>query len=293
MLKTLPVAVALAATALPLAAFDLSEVETRTLYDLEGPVAGNRISNEVLAQTPLAAEGIESLKGRTLRTRFWTIEGGGGVVPIHDHANRPAVFTVLSGEIYEYVSGEDERVLHEAGGLALEEGELAHWWLTEGEETVHLIAFDVYQQVRELEGVDVAPTPDPVALDLPEAEGVEHELLGVVDIGAHFEGAFGEGYGLTTYRTTIAPGGIFPTFTEAGEPLQSFVWQGEVTEHRAGVDPTILGEHEGSSLSSGVSAWWQNTGDTPAVLYFGAVEPLSETEGLARTGTLAHGEHRS
>ncbi|MEO1198587.1 MAG: hypothetical protein AAFX39_05060 [Pseudomonadota bacterium] len=277
----------------PAAALDLETLETRTIYGLRGPSGARDISNVVLDTTPLAEEGIASLAGRSLRTRFWTINGNGGIVPIHNHANRPAVFTILTGEIYEYVNTANERILHKAGGLALEEGRISHWWLNDGEEDVHLIAFDVFQSTQDLDTVTVGDVPAAADFELPETQGARHDLLGVVNIASHFDSAFGEGWALTTYRTTIEPGGVFPAFTTAGEPVQMFVWRGQVTEHRSDVgDPLTIDAEGGSTLSGGALAWWENTGDEPAVLYFGVVEPIAETEGVERVGTLAHGSHQ-
>ena len=268
-------------------AFDFGDLKTRVIYGLEGPSGARDISNAVVGNVPLAGEGIGSLAGRNLRTRFWTINEQ-GIVPIHDHANRPAVFTILTGEIYEYTSTAKDRVLHNAGGLALEDGRLAHWWLNEGAETVHLIAFDVYAPSNAANDVTAVPQAD--GFDLPAAKGVDHALLGVVDIGAHFNDGTGERWVLSTYRTTIAPGGVLPSFAGAGEPLQSFVWQGHVTEHRAD-GATHLDAHDGSTIAGGQSAYWTNTSDEPAILYFGAVEPASEVAGIRRVGPLAHGTH--
>ncbi|WP_299655409.1 cupin domain-containing protein [uncultured Tateyamaria sp.] len=286
-LRTATLGLAIAALGTTAFAFDLGGLKTRVLYGLEGPSQARDISNKVLGNTVLGAEGIESLAGRNLRTRFWTINDQ-GIVPIHDHANRPAVFTVLSGEIFEYTSTAEERVLHEAGGLALEEGELAHWWLNEGDETVHLIAFDVFAPNNA--DTAVASVPAGTDFELRGNQGVSDELLGVVNLSNHFSDGTGDGWVLSTYRATIAPGGTFASFVEAGEPLQSFVWEGEVIEH--GVDNrTTLATHEGSTVAGGAKVWWENTGDVPAVMYFGVVEPEAEVAGVPRTAPLAHGSH--
>ncbi|MEE4187445.1 MAG: hypothetical protein V2I76_03230 [Roseobacter sp.] len=279
-------ALAIGLSASPVVGYDFGDMKTRVIHGLEGPSKARSISNAVHGNAPLATEGIATLTGRNLRTRFWTIPEN-GIVPIHDHANRPAVFTILSGEIYEYTSTSPDRVLHKTGGLALEEGALAHWWLNEGAETVHLIAFDVFapgkNAVREVSG-----RPQAAKLAAPADHKAEHLFLGAVDIGGHFDDGTGEGLGLTTYRTTIEPGGSFADFTTAGEPLQVFVWQGEVLKHSSdGQD--VLAAHTGDSLATGETAWWENTSDTPAVLYFGVVEPLSEVAGLKAHGIIAHG----
>lgn len=273
-------------------AFDLSKVETKEILGFVGPSKGAKIKPTVIAKQALEKEGIASLAGRNLRTRFWTIGGPGGIVPIHGHAERPAVFTIASGKIFEYSSLFKEPVLHETGGLAIEEGKLAHWWENAEAETVHLIAFDLPPVAKDFSAVKVSPVPSTAAFDLPAAKGAQHDLLGAIDLGKHFAGAYGTGWGLTTYRTTIAPGGVFPDFTKAGEPAQTFVWQGTLSEHRSdSAEPVILTERTGSSIANGATAYWKNTGDTDAVMYFGVIEPLSEIAGVKRVGVLAHGSH--
>jgi len=273
-------------------AFDLSEVKTKTVLGLTGPTKGAWLNSAVIATQPLGQEGIPELAGRNLRTRFWAIGGPDGIVPIHGHTNRPAVFTVASGEIYEYSSLEEEPILHKAGGLAKEEGELAHWWHNAGKETVHLIAFDLQPVAKDFAAAVAGPVPAPPAFDLLIASGVQHDLLGVVDIGAHFDGAFGADWALTTYRAIIEPGGVLADFTGAGEPLQAFVWKGEVQEHRSDVSgPVTLTKRSGSNLANGATAYWTNSGSTNAEMYFGVIEPLSEVESVKPVGVLAHGKH--
>lgn len=282
-------AIGTATTAL---AFDLSDVKTKTILGLTGPTKGAWLNSAVIATQSLEEEGIPELAGRNLRTRFWAIGGPDGIVPIHEHSGRPAMFTVASGEIYEYSSLEDEPIVHKTGGLAKESGELAHWWHNAGTETVHLIAFDVQPVAEDFAAVTVDYIPARPKFDLPAANGVQHDLLGVVDLGAHFEDAYGANWALTTYRTTIEPGGVFPDFTGPGEPLQAFVWSGAVEEHRSDTtDIVTLTERLGSNLGNGATAYWANTGNVPAEIYFGVIEPLSEVAGITPVGVLAHGEH--
>ncbi|WP_299732118.1 hypothetical protein [uncultured Tateyamaria sp.] len=292
-MKTIHISVAAAVVCASAAfAFDLSNVKTKEMEGLIGPTAGAKLKPKVIATQPLESEGIAELAGRNLRTRFWAIGGPDGIVPIHGHEDRPAVFTVASGEIYEYSSLEDKPILHKTGGLAKEEGKLAHWWHNAGSETVHLIAFDLQPVAKDFSAVKVGPVPAQTSYDLPVSIGADHDLLGVVDIGAHFGGAYGNGWALTTYRATIVPGGMFPDFTGPGEPLQVFVWKGEVVEHRSDMaEPQMLTERTGSNLANGATAYWENTGTTPAELYFGVIEPLTEVAGIEPVGVLAHGEH--
>ncbi|MEM7721764.1 MAG: cupin domain-containing protein [Pseudomonadota bacterium] len=270
-----------------LAANPLDGINMRTLNGLEGPAGGRNISNVPIANEPLAGEGLSQIAGYNLRTRSWNISGDNGIVPIHSHADRPAIVFTLSGEIYEYRSDVDERLLHSAGGLSLEEGDVTHWWLNEGPEDVRLIAFDVFN--TNSDAMVMTDTPDQQAFDLPEQSDATLELLGYVDIEAHYDGAQGNGLALSAYRAVIEPGGVLPSFVAAGEPLQVWVWQGSVVEHRSdtGVGTVLLTE-DGGHLGHGAQAYWENLGDTPAELFFGVVEPLSEVDGVPQTGVQAH-----
>ena len=278
---------AVAALGTPGFAFDLGDVKTRVLNGLEGPAGARNISNTPIANAPLADEGLSQIAGYNLRTRSWAISGDDGVVPIHSHADRPAIVFTLSGEIYEYRSDVADRLLHSAGGLSLEEGDVTHWWLNEGPDEVRLIAFDVFNAGSD--AMEMADRPTQQDFDLPETSGAVLELLGVVDIEAHYNGAQGEGLALSAYRAVIEPGGVLPSFVAAGEPLQVWVWQGTVTEHRSDTDaPAILAAEEGAHLGAGAQAYWENTGDEAATVFFGVVEPLSETDGVPQVGVQAH-----
>ena len=236
--RTATLGLAIAALGTSAFAFDLEGVKPRVLNGLEGTSGPNNISNVPIANAPLAAEGLGQIAGYNLRTRSWNISGDTGIVPLHSHADRPAIVFTLSGEIFEYRSDAPDRILHSAGGLSLEEGDVTHWWLNEGPDDVRLLAFDVFRARGE---AAVAETPAP------------------------------------------------QEFVAAGEPLQGWVWQGAVTEHRSDADaPVTLAAEEGAHLGGGAQAYWQNTGDVPAELFFGVVEPLSETDGVPQVGVQAH-----
>jgi len=285
-LRNATLGLAIAALGTPAFAFDLDGVKTRVLNGLQGPSAANNISNVAIANAPLAEEGLGQIAGYNLRTRSWTISGDQGIVPIHSHADRPAIVFTLSGEIYEYRSDQADRLRHSAGGLSLEEGDVTHWWLNEGPEDVRLIAFDVFKAGS---ASVVGETPVPQPFEQPVQQGAVLELLGLVDIEAHYGGKKGDGLALSTYRAVIEPGGVLPGFTDAGEPLQVWVWQGTVTEHRSDADtPITLLAEQGAHLGGGAQAYWQNTGDVPAELFFGVVVPLTETEGVPQVGVHAH-----
>lgn len=259
-------------------AAEIAGLPTTVINGLEGPAEPRDISATVIATTPLAAEGLGSLSGRDLRARAWEILPG-GVVPIHEHRRRPATIYTLQGEILEYRNDREDPVAHETGGLSLEEGaDLAHWWLNDGDETVGLIAFDVVIADEEAIGGEAGDTPSrQEGVDLPERQETDLRLVGFVDLGAHFEGEFGEGLALSHYRAVLQPGGVLPTWTDPGEPVIAYLAGGELSEHGGG-EAATRASGTGRALASGAVAWWENTGPRPAELHLGVVEPLADAE---------------
>ena len=79
---------------------------------------------------------------RVLRLRRLEIKSG-GVVPWHEHANRPAIIYIIKGEIVEYASTCAVPIVHRAGDVATETHATAHWWKNLGKETVILYVGDV------------------------------------------------------------------------------------------------------------------------------------------------------
>jgi len=83
-----------------------------------------------------------NLPDRRLRFRHMEIASG-GVVPLHSHADRPALIMVNQGQIYEYSSQCTVPLLHKAGDIAKESNGLTHWWKNEGNVTVVLTIADI------------------------------------------------------------------------------------------------------------------------------------------------------
>ena len=83
-----------------------------------------------------------NLPQRRLRYRHMEIQPG-GVVPLHTHADRPALIMVNQGEIYEYSSQCTVPILHKAGEIGRESNGLKHWWKNEGNVTVVLTIADI------------------------------------------------------------------------------------------------------------------------------------------------------
>ena len=94
-----------------------------------------------LAYIDLSKESV-NLPQRRLRYRHMEIQPG-GVVPLHSHADRPALIMVNQGQIFEYSSKCTVPILHKAGEIARESNGLQHWWKNEGNVVVVLTIADI------------------------------------------------------------------------------------------------------------------------------------------------------
>jgi quercetin dioxygenase-like cupin family protein len=100
------------------------------------------VTDAVLASVDLAKEPA-AVKDRLLRLRRLEIKSG-GVVPWHEHANRPAIIYIVSGEIVEYASTCAVPIVHHTGEVATEAHATSHWWKNLGQETVVLLSADLF-----------------------------------------------------------------------------------------------------------------------------------------------------
>ncbi|HET7882000.1 MAG TPA: cupin domain-containing protein [Acetobacteraceae bacterium] len=100
------------------------------------------VTDAVLTSVDLAKEPA-AVKDRLLRLRRLEIKPG-GVVPWHEHANRPAIIYIVSGEIVEYASTCAVPIVHRAGEAATEIHATSHWWKNLGQETVVLLSADLF-----------------------------------------------------------------------------------------------------------------------------------------------------
>ena len=100
------------------------------------------VTDAVLASIDVAKEPA-MVKDRLLRLRKLEVKPG-GVVPWHEHANRPAIIYIIQGEIVEYASTCAVPIVHRAGEVATESHATAHWWKNTGKETVVLLSADLY-----------------------------------------------------------------------------------------------------------------------------------------------------
>ena len=99
------------------------------------------VTEAELTSIDLSKENVK-LPQRRLRFRHMEIAAG-GVVPLHDHSDRPALIMVNQGKIYEYSSKCTVSILHQAGEIAREANGLKHWWKNEGNQTVILTIADI------------------------------------------------------------------------------------------------------------------------------------------------------
>ena len=100
------------------------------------------VTDAVLVSIDVAKEPA-MVKDRLLRLRKLEVKPG-GVVPWHEHANRPAIIYIIQGEIVEYASTCAVPIVHRAGEVATESHATAHWWKNTGKETVVLLSADLY-----------------------------------------------------------------------------------------------------------------------------------------------------
>lgn len=106
-----------------------------------GEMTPKDVTDEELSSIDLSQE-IMGVDDRRLRFRKLVIQPG-GVVPWHDHTDRPALILTNSGEITEFRSDCSVGIKHKAGDISKEVKGVMHWWKNEGSEPAVLYAADV------------------------------------------------------------------------------------------------------------------------------------------------------
>lgn len=106
-----------------------------------GEMTPKDVTDEELSSIDLAQE-IMGVEDRRLRFRKLVIQPG-GVVPWHDHTDRPALILTASGEITEFRSDCSVGITHKAGDISKEVKGVMHWWRNDGDEAAVLYAADV------------------------------------------------------------------------------------------------------------------------------------------------------
>ena len=99
-----------------------------------------------LSSIDLSKESVK-LPERRLRYRHMEIQPG-GVVPLHTHADRPALIMVNQGQIFEYSSQCMVPIPHKAGEIGRESSGLKHWWKNEGNVVVVLTIADIFNDKK-------------------------------------------------------------------------------------------------------------------------------------------------
>lgn len=106
-----------------------------------GEMTPKDVTDTELSSIDLGKE-IEGFDDRRLRFRKLVIQPG-GVVPWHDHTDRPALILTASGEITEFRSDCSVGITHKAGEISKEVKGVMHWWKNEGKSEAVLYAADV------------------------------------------------------------------------------------------------------------------------------------------------------
>ena len=133
-------AAGLALIATPVLAGECPANQVTTAATQSGPSEPTGVTDTVIGSIDLG-DGY-GVPGRAFRMRKLTIEPG-GVVPSHMHGARPAQIYVVQGEIVEHRSSCATPITHKAGDIAVERGDISHWWKNESKKKVVLISADI------------------------------------------------------------------------------------------------------------------------------------------------------
>lgn len=99
------------------------------------------VGRQVLAEVDLT--GWRDMGNFKLRTRRLIIDIN-GVVPTHNHGDRPSIVYILDGEILEHNAYCAKPILHVTGDVAAESGPgHIHWWENVSDRPVVVLSSDV------------------------------------------------------------------------------------------------------------------------------------------------------
>lgn len=108
----------------------------------QGAAMPKDVTDKVIASSDLSKDPIQ-LKGRLFRARQLDIAPS-GIVPWHDHGNRPAMIYMVAGEMTEYASTCAVPIVHKAGEITPEKAPTMHWWKNNGKTKAVLISVDLF-----------------------------------------------------------------------------------------------------------------------------------------------------
>jgi quercetin dioxygenase-like cupin family protein len=146
--------VLLAAVVAGASAFALPAVAGECPADQKKPNAREAVDVEHVGVTDTTIAEIDvtkapiSIDGRNFRMRKLTVEPG-GIVPWHSHADRPAIIYIIEGQIHEYASNCSAPIVHKAGDVVAETGDVSHWWKNLDDETVVLLSADLPKDMND------------------------------------------------------------------------------------------------------------------------------------------------
>lgn len=110
------------------------------------PLAGAATMPKDVTDTVIGAVDLGpeiNVSGRSLRLRKLVLKPG-GIVPLHSHADRPALIMTASGSVTEYRSNCQAPIVHKAGDVVQESGGISHWWKNTGATDAVLYSSDVH-----------------------------------------------------------------------------------------------------------------------------------------------------
>lgn len=133
------IAIAALSSATPAVAGQCSAAGVNPLAN--APTMPKDVTDTVIGAVDLGKEiGVD---GRQLRTRRLVVQPG-GIVPLHSHADRPALIITVSGSITEYRSDCSAPIDHHAGDISREADSISHYWINNGTEPAVLLSSDVF-----------------------------------------------------------------------------------------------------------------------------------------------------
>lgn len=133
------IAVAALGGATPALAGQCSVPGTNALAN--APTMPKGVTDTVIGAVDLGPE--INVDGRQLRTRRLVVQPG-GIVPLHSHADRPALIVTVSGSITEYRSNCAKPIQHRAGDISREADGISHYWINHGKVPAVLLSSDVF-----------------------------------------------------------------------------------------------------------------------------------------------------
>jgi quercetin dioxygenase-like cupin family protein len=105
------------------------------------PTMPKDVTDTVIGSVDLGPE--IQVDDRQLRTRKLVVQPG-GVVPLHSHADRPALIVTVSGSITEHRSDCSVPIEHQAGDISREADGISHYWTNDGTVPAVLLSSDVH-----------------------------------------------------------------------------------------------------------------------------------------------------